>query len=343
MIRFGPAGIPLSCKGRTLRDGIEDVHNLGLSALEVQLVRINLVERYPSEDELGLSLRQVPGDLVVKMRRKDGKNVKEITNLNTRIEKGDILYSFPSSIGHDFRELADLKVMAKELDVEMSLHTPYYMDMIAGDETRDKSEECIRWSGLIAGEIGATVCVTHMGLYGMNPKEVAAKRVEESLRRTRSWFKKSNIAVPIGLETAGKQDVFGTLEEVMALCKKLDGLVPVINFTHLHSREGGSLKKKEDFEDIFHKCGKFSKRLHCHFSGVEHEEGNELRYTPIKKGDLRFEPLIETILENRHDVVLISGSPLLEHDAMYMKVIMERVIMRRITKSKRKKEDEDAN
>ena len=39
MIRFGPAGIPLSCKGRTLRDGIEDVHTLGLTALEIQLVR----------------------------------------------------------------------------------------------------------------------------------------------------------------------------------------------------------------------------------------------------------------------------------------------------------------
>ena len=35
MIRFGPAGIPLSCKGRTLKDGIEDVHNLSLSALEI--------------------------------------------------------------------------------------------------------------------------------------------------------------------------------------------------------------------------------------------------------------------------------------------------------------------
>ena len=44
MIRFGPAGIPLSCKGRTLKDGIEDVHNLGLNAMEVQMVRVNVVE-----------------------------------------------------------------------------------------------------------------------------------------------------------------------------------------------------------------------------------------------------------------------------------------------------------
>ena len=38
-IRFGPAGIPLSCKGRTLKDGIEDIHALQLDAMEVQLLR----------------------------------------------------------------------------------------------------------------------------------------------------------------------------------------------------------------------------------------------------------------------------------------------------------------
>ena len=45
MIRFGPAGIPLSCKGRTLQDGIEDVHNLSLSALEIQMVRDSSYKR----------------------------------------------------------------------------------------------------------------------------------------------------------------------------------------------------------------------------------------------------------------------------------------------------------
>ena len=66
---------------------------------------------------------------------------------------------------------------------------------------------------------------------------------------------------------------------------------------------------------------------------MEHADGNELRYTPIKKGDLRFEPLAECILDNNYDITLISGSPLLEHDAMYMKVMLERVLARRVAKS----------
>ena len=38
-VRFGPAGLPLSCKGRTLVDGLEDIYRLELNTMEIQLVR----------------------------------------------------------------------------------------------------------------------------------------------------------------------------------------------------------------------------------------------------------------------------------------------------------------
>ncbi|MEK6851180.1 MAG: endonuclease IV, partial [Candidatus Thermoplasmatota archaeon] len=49
-------------------------------------------------------------------------------------------------------------------------------------------------------------------------------------------------------------------------------------------------------------------------------------------GDLRFEPLAECLLDNDYDLTLISSSPLLEHDAMYMKVILERVLAKKLVK-----------
>ncbi len=338
MIRFGPAGIPLSCKGRTLKDGIEDVHNLGLSALEIQFVRLNLIQRFPTDEEIGQAPRKIVGDLILKMERKDGKSVKEVTNLNTGIKKGDILYSLSSSLGKDYFELEKLKNMAMELDIELSLHTPYYMDLLGEEKVVNKSIEGIILSGLLAHELGINVIVTHLGIYGEYSSEEASKRIETALRGLTAKFKRMKLKPLIGLETTGRQEVFGTLDEIVSISKKNKGTVPVLNFAHLHSRSGGGLKKREDFEEIFGKVGKVSKRFHCHFSGVEHEGGNELRYTPIKKGDLRFEPLMESIIENQLESTLIAGSPLLEHDAMYMKVIMERLIMRKMMKKKRKKE-----
>ena len=44
MIRYGIAGIPLTSKGRTFVESVEDAANIGLNALEVQLLRVNVQE-----------------------------------------------------------------------------------------------------------------------------------------------------------------------------------------------------------------------------------------------------------------------------------------------------------
>ena len=48
-------------------------------------------------------------------------------------------------------------------------------------------------------------------------------------------------------------------------------------------------------------------------------------------------PLAECMLENNFDVTVISSSPLMEHDAMYMKVIYERLALRKEMKLTRGK------
>ena len=155
MIRFGPSGIPLSCKGRTLRDGIEDVHNLGLTAMEVQLVRVNLVERYATEEDAGLTPRHLPNELVVQIgRRGDGSDLR-ITSLDAPIERGDVLHSLASGIARDYAELEELGVIARELDIELSLHAPYYMDLADADGLAAKSVDAVKWGGLLADAMNA--------------------------------------------------------------------------------------------------------------------------------------------------------------------------------------------
>lgn len=338
MIRFGPGGIPLSCKGRTLRDGLEDVHTLGLTAIEVQLVRVNLVERYVTDEEVGLRPRDIEGELVVEVLRKQkGKKHRErIISPDVKLKQGDIRCSLASGIVRDYKELAQLKEISKELDIFFSIHTPYYMDLIGGGDITEKSKESIKWCGILANEIGAEVVATHLGLYGRYTPKTAMERSVKNVRELRDWYKKEKITSNLGLETSGKQEVFGDLDEVLTVCKRVSGVMPVLNFAHIHARGNGSLKKKEDFQKIFDKAVKIMKdNLYTHFSGVEYENGNENRYTPIKKGDLKFEPLAECILDNNTNITIISDSPLLEHDAMYMKVILERVLTRREAKAMR--------
>jgi deoxyribonuclease-4 len=338
MIRFGPGGIPLSCKGRTLRDGLEDVHTLGLTAIEVQFVRVNLFERYVSENEIGLTSRDIENELVIQVTRKHKtkKGAESTMDPGLKLEHGDLLSILASGIVKDYRELAELKEISKELDIYFSIHTPYYMDLLGGGEITRKSIESIKWCGILANDIGAKVVVTHLGLYGKHSKNKALEKVIVNIRELRDWYKNHNISASLGIETSGKQEVFGDLDEILSVCKRVSGVVPVLNFAHMHARGNGNLKKKEDFQKIFDSSLKITKGgLYTHFSGVEYFNGNEKRYTPIKKGDLKFEPLAECILDNNVDITIISGSPLLEHDAMYMKVILERVLTRKEAKAMR--------
>jgi deoxyribonuclease-4 len=313
-----------------LRDAIEDVHNLGLSAMEVQLVRVNVLERPAGDEEVGQTPRQIPDELVVEVRRKEEKKDVRIADLDAEIEPGDALVSLTSGLARDYPELEELGVIAREMDIELSLHTPYYMDLAGADNLAQKSMDSIMWGGLLADAMGASVVATFLGLYGeLDPKE-ALSRIGDNVKAIRDLYRSRKLNVKLGLETSGRKEVVGSLEEILSLCKAVKGVVPVLNFAHVHAREGGLLKRPEDFAAAIDQAQKFAgPHVHTHFTGVEHEGGLELRYTPIKKGDLRFEPLAECLLDNEYDLSLISSSPLLEHDAMYMKVILERVLAKK--------------
>jgi deoxyribonuclease-4 len=193
--------------------------------------------------------------------------------------------------------------------------------------------DAIKWGGLMAKELGATVVVTHMGLYGDASPKVAQKKIIERMTDLSKWYKKHGIGVPIGLELSGRQEIFGSIGEVVKICKDVNGTVPVVNFAHYHARESGILREPKDFDELLDDLwDQTDGEFYAHFSGVEHESGNEKRFTSIKKGDLRFEPLAEAIVERNQPITIISGSPLLEHDAMYMKVILERVLAKKVSR-----------
>ncbi|MDD1746988.1 MAG: TIM barrel protein, partial [Methanomassiliicoccales archaeon] len=338
MIRFGPAGIPLSCKGRTLKDGIEDVHNLGLNAMEVQMVRVNVVERLPDEEEVGLTPLQIEGDMVVGMSRRKGKKDVVITDLNEEIKEEDSLITLASGLVQNYQELHELGKMGRELDVELSMHTPYYMDLVSNNELTKKSMDSIRWAGMMANQMSGALVVTHVGLYGKVSKKVSTQNIKHNLGEISAWWKENKIKSKLGLELSGRLEVWGSLAEVMDLCDDVDGPVPVINFAHYHARENGILREPSDFAELFDKTKSYVGSLYyTHFSGVEHEAGNEKRVTPIKKGDLRFEPLAEYLVEANPNITIISSSPLLEHDAMYMKVIYERILTKKVSKDSKSK------
>jgi len=274
MIRIGQAGIPLSCKGRTNKDGLIYTREiLDLNAMEVQFVR----GLYVMEEE----------------------------------------------------EAVFMNEYAKENDVELHVHAPYYINL-AGDDEIDLSFEKIMSSALIADKMGAQTVVIHPGYYGDKAEDQTLKAIVKNTKKLQKLMKKEKLKVKIGLETMGKQKVFGNIDEIIEVCKKVDDIVPVIDMGHIHARCNGCLQSQEDFAEIFDKLQVLNLNNYLiHLTGVLYQDGNEQYHLPIKKGDMPLGPLIDEIIDKRYNVTLISESPLLEHDAVYIRLQVEKAIMKR--------------
>jgi deoxyribonuclease-4 len=278
MIRIGQAGIPLSCKGRTNKDGLVYTKNiLDLNAIELQFVR-------------GLYI----------MRDEEAQFI------------------------HDF---------AKENDVELHVHAPYYLNLAANDEELETSFDKILYSAIQANRMGAKSVVIHPGYYGEEGEKRTYKRIIKNIKKIQGNFKKEKIKIKLAIETMGKKKVFGSLDEIIKICSDVKNVIPAIGVGHIHARTNGGLKKREDFEEIFNKLKPLKlKHYLIHVTGVMYENGNEFYHVPIKKGDMPLMPLIDLILDNNYNVTFISESPLLEHDAVYIRLQVEKAIMKRTGK-----------
>ena len=282
-IKLGPAGIPLSCKGRTIVEGMDDIISLGLETMEVQTVRMIAPQHFEQYWQAG--------------------------------------------------------VLANKTEFEMNIHGPYYSELLGDRVERGRSLTKIESTLQAAKTINARHITLHAGHYGEMGRGRAANeqlanvyagivdRVheiwhdDEDIYPVFPWLKDGTPS-KIGIETSGRQELWGSLEEVLEVVNHVEGTVPVLNIAHIHSRGHGSMRTSEDYGEMFDLVRETigTKEFYCHFSGVEHRTGNAMHYTQIKKSDLNFEPLAEFIVEEGGwlDITLISDSPLLEHDAMYM-------------------------
>ncbi len=275
MIYLGPAGVPLSCKGRTTLEGVQHVQNLGLNAMEIQFVRgIRMDEEYA-------------------------------------LEVGE---------------------MARNVGVKLSVHAPYYTNIVSDNpQTIEKSMDKIAMSGYFADIMKADTVVAHTGFYTSLSKKETWEMAVQNATQIRDYFRDNKFSCRLGLEVMGKPQCLGDLEEMVQLAQDVPDIVPVIDFAHIHARENGGLRTKADYERVVDALEPLSEmeHIHAYFTGVKYSNNTELHHVPIKKGDLDFVPLAETILERGLDITVISVSPIVEHDAMYMKIMLERVLERR--------------
>ena len=174
---------------------------------------------------------------------------------------------------------------AEENGILMSLHSPYYINLATPEEEkREKSIDYITQSLQAADFMGAKRVVVHSGALGKMTREEALALAKITVKKAVETADNLGFShIHLCLETMGKINQLGNLDEVMELCRIDDRLLPTIDFGHLNARTLGGLKTYEDFLEIFdtieNKLGKDRLNIfHSHFSKIEYTKGGEKKH-----------------------------------------------------------------
>jgi len=303
--------------------------------MEVQFIKVNHLTRAVLDEEIGKQSRELLQQLVVSAGPSDHQGGSpNVVAMTSPLKRRDSLTTLTWSLAKDYADLQQTRALGKALDTDLTLHAPYYVDFFGSSDAREQSTRQIQWAGVLAQGLGARLAVTHLGFYGPGDRTDSIQQLTEIVTDLSDWLAKfSKGTVRLAIEPSGHPDVFGSREEVLELVRRVKGTVPVLNLPHIAARERTSFEEAEQLDPVIKEFVRATDGpVYLNFSGVEFYGPGEFRLTPIKRGLVRFDPLAEILAERDYDITVISSSPLLEHDAMYMKLLYERALTRRWSK-----------
>lgn len=216
---------------------------------------------------------------------------------------------------------------AREKGIYTSVHAPYFISLSGVvPETRLKSVDYIRESIHAAHLLGADTIVVHTGSAAKITREEAMRLAADTLCHTLEALDPKGVF--IGLETMGKINQLGTLEEVITLCKIDERLHPVVDFGHLNARAcGGQFGAEDDYLRVFDAIANalgdtVARNLHCHFSRIEWTAAGEKRHLTFDDGQFGpdFEPLMHVLKrEGLTPTIICESAGTQAEDALAMK------------------------
>ncbi len=216
-----------------------------------------------------------------------------------------------------------IRLQAGKSGVALSVHAPYFINLNADSTEWPKSRKRIMDAAHFGNLAGATDIIIHPGSYfGRPPSEVlkiAVPRLKGCVKELRD---QGNPAV-LRPEVMGKAALFGSLEDVLALSAEVDGVLPCVDFAHLHARTGAQNSFPEwigILDAIRSALGEAGlRRMHAHISGIEYTAKGERKHLPFAESDLDYPQFLAAVKARGCAGRILCESPIMEKDAVLLR------------------------
>jgi len=218
-----------------------------------------------------------------------------------------------------------IKNTAAEQDVHISVHAPYFINLNANDEEWPKSRQRLMDAAVYGNLAGATDIIFHPGSYFEQPAEIVLAVAIPRLRGCVDELRAAGNPVTLRPETMGKSAMLGSLEDTLRMSQEIEGVLPCIDFAHLHARPGdGSMNSYNEWMAVLdayaHTLGPESlKSLHIHLSGIEYGPKGEKEHLVIEEADLDIPALFHALKDAGAGGRILCESPAMEEDALLLR------------------------
>lgn len=226
---------------------------------------------------------------------------------------------FVRSVNVTDKNCDDILAAKRKHNVYLSAHGSYYINLNAESAAlQEQSLVRIRQGAEALLKVKGESLVFHPGFYLKRSKEASYLAIKKSLASL------PDLGVAYRLETTGKGTQFGTVEELVALCKEIGTCKLCIDFSHIHARNNGSLKEYDDFAAILQyladQLGQAAlDNLHVHMGGIRYTEKGERNHLPLRDSDFRYLECLKALKDFKVRGCVIAEGPQVENDALLLK------------------------
>ena len=220
---------------------------------------------------------------------------------------------------------AAIKKTGTEQGVGLSVHAPYFFNLNATEEEWPKSRKRLMDAAHYGNLAGATDIIFHPGSYFERPPADVLKVAIPRLKGCVDELRKAKNPVTLRPETMGKSAMLGSLEDTLAMSQAIEGVLPCLDFAHLHARPGdGTMNSVREWASLLEAyqaaLGKEAlKRLHIHLSGIEYGPKGEKNHLALGESDLKINFLFQVLKDFGCGGRILCESPIMEEDALNMK------------------------
>jgi deoxyribonuclease-4 len=247
--------------------------------------------------------------------------IRRVKELN--LDCMELAYVQRVSIGE--KSARKLRVLAQEEGVALSIHAPYYINLNSREPDKvEASKERILMAARAGHWTGARDIALHLGFYHDDPPARVYTRVRDGLAECLDRLRGEDITdVILRPEVMGQQAEFGTLDEVLDLSVELDGVLPCIDFAHLHARTEGAYNTYDEFVHVLRQVEtRLGRRgledIHIHVSGIEYGPKGERNHVILQESDFNYRAFLQALKDLSVKGLVVCESPNQEDDALLL-------------------------